>query len=338
LSVTDAELVKRACKGDNEAFSDLIGKYANAVYGAAYGKLGDFHRAQDIAQEVFVKAFKKLSSIKDPDKLGSWLYAVTNRECLDWLRSSKNESVYDPAHHENIPLREMHETAEDTWLRKELRNEVWQALSNLTEANRTVTILYYIDDYKIREISDFLGLSVEAVESRLRRSRTLLKKEMLSMVNENLSQNKLNEEFKKKVFQDERMPETQFRRVAMGESDFDDIDMYKTKFVNINLEGASFDNINMSKTVFHDINMHQAKFIEVGLWDIEIGNCAMGGAYFHDIGLKGKSNTFENCELTGTSFTNCNLSNVEIKDCDISGLKINGISIQDLLENYTTNK
>jgi len=332
---TDAELVNRVCKGDIDAFSEIISKYANAVYGVAYGKLGDFHTAQDIAQEVFVKTFRKLSSLKEPEKLGSWLYAVTTRECIDWFRSNRNDAVYSLPETVDIPQLE---TTEDKLLRNELRNEVWSALNTLSEANRTVTILYYINDYKIREISDFLGLSVDAVESRLRRSRTLLKKEMLSMVNENLNQNRLKDEFKKKIFQDERMPETQFRRVVMDESDFDDIDMNKTRFCNINLEGSRFDNINMSKTIFNDINMHLAKFVDVGLWEIEVGKCEMGGAYFHDITMEGKSNKFENCELMGTSFLNCNLSNVDIKDCDISGLKINGVSVEALLESYNKNK
>lgn len=333
---TDAELVDKVCKGEIDAFSELISKYANAVYGAAYSKLGDFHTAQDIAQEVFVKTFRKLSSIKEPEKLGSWLYAVTTRECMDWFRSNKKESAYESMEQIDVPQLE---TTEDKLLKKELCSEIWNALNTLSEGNRIVTILYYIDDYKIREISDFLGISIEAVESRLRRSRTLLKKEMLNTVNENLNQNKLNDEFKKKIFQDERMPESQFRRVAMGESDFDDIDMHKTRFFNINLEGSGFDNINMSKTIFHDINMHLAKFVEVGLWEIEVYKCALGGAYFHDITMDlGKSNRFENCELNGTSFLNCNLSNVDIKDCDISGLTINGVSIEALLENYNNNK
>ncbi|MBD3921704.1 sigma-70 family RNA polymerase sigma factor [Paenibacillus sp. PR3] len=328
MTSSDSELLARVRNGDIEAFSELIEKYANAVYGVAYSKLGDYHTAQDVAQEVFVKTFRKLNHLQEAEKLGSWLYAVTARECIDWFRSNKR---YELAETIDAPLLE---TAEDALLRKEFRNEVWSALNTLSERNRIVTVLYYIDDYKAREIGDFLGISVDAVESRLRRSRTLLKKEMLSMVNENLNQNKLNEEFKKKVFQDERMSESQFRRVIMGESGFDDIDMSKANFNNINLESSKFDNINMSKAVFHDINMHLAKFDEVGLWEIEVSNCEMGGAHFHDITLQGKANTFERCDLSGTVFLNCNLSNVDIRDCEIAGLTINGVSIDVLLESY----
>ncbi|TYP76795.1 sigma-70 family RNA polymerase sigma factor [Paenibacillus methanolicus] len=331
MTSTDSELVAKVRNGDIDAFSELIGKYANAVYGVAYSKVGDFHTAQDVAQEVFVKIFRKLEHLKEPEKLRSWIYSVTARECMDWFRSNKYEAVYQRA--EAIDAVQL-ETTEDALLKKEFRNEVWNALNTLSEANRIVTVLYYIDDYKAREIGDFLGLSVEAVESRLRRSKTLLKKEMLSMVNENLNRNKLNDEFRKKIFQDKRMPETLFRRVVMEESGFDDIDMSKANFVNINLENSKFDNINMSKAVFHDINMHLAKFDDVGLWEIEVSNCEMGGAHFHDVSLQGKANTFERCELNGTSFLNCNLSNVDIRDCNISGLRINGISIDILLESY----
>lgn len=95
MTCTDAELVDKVCKGDMDAFSVLIGKYSNAVYGVAYGKLGDFHTAQDIAQEVFVKTYRKLPNLKEPEKLASWLYAVTARECMDWFRSNKKKTAYE---------------------------------------------------------------------------------------------------------------------------------------------------------------------------------------------------------------------------------------------------
>ncbi|GAB6927868.1 hypothetical protein JCM10914A_18510 [Paenibacillus sp. JCM 10914] len=326
------ESVDQVDKGDvADVFSEVVSKYANAVYGVAYGKLGNYHTAQDIAQEVFIKTFRHLSNLKKPEKLGNWLYVITVRECIDWFRSSKNKMLHEWTEKAEEAQAE---TVEDHLLRQELRHEVWNALNTLSEVNRTIIILYYMDEYKIREISEFLGLSVDAVESRLRRSRRLLKKEMLCMVNEDLNQNKLNDEFKKRVFQDERMSQSQFHRVVMGESDFEDIDMYSTRFSNINLEGSHLENINMSRSIFRDINMHQVRFDDVGLWEIEVHHCELGGAYFHDIMKKGEGNRFENCELNGTIFLNCNLSNVDIKDCDISGLTINGISIQALLEHY----
>jgi RNA polymerase sigma-70 factor (ECF subfamily) len=335
VTCTDAELVNKVCHGDMDAFSVLISKYSNAVYGVAYGKLGDFHIAQDIAQEVFVKTFRKLPGLKEPEKLSSWLYAVTTRECMDWFRSNKKKTVYELM--EQMEVSEL-ESTEDKLLRKELQQDVWKALNTLSEANRIVTILFYIDNYKVREIADFLDLSIEAVESRLRRSRTILKREMLSTVNNNLSENKLQDEFKKRVFQDERMPETNFRRVAMGQSEFDDIDMHKTNFSNVNMESTTFDNINMSSTAFNDIIMHSVKFNEVGLWEIEVSNSELGEAYFHDIHLYGKGNKFERCQLNGTSFVDCDLSNVDIKDCNLSGVTVNGISLEALLESYHKSK
>jgi RNA polymerase sigma-70 factor (ECF subfamily) len=254
---------------------------------------------------------------------------------MDWFRANKKKAAYEFM--EQIEVSQL-ETTEDQLLRKELQQDVWKALNTLSEANRIVTILFYIDNYKVREIADFLDLSIEAVESRLRRSRTILKREMLSTVNNNLSENKLQDEFKKRVFQDERMPETNFRRVAMGQSEFDDIDMPKTNFSNVNMAGTKFDNINMSSTTFNDINMHLVKFNEVGLWEIEVSNSELGEAYFHDIHLYGKGNKFERCQLNGTSFVECDLSNVEIKDCNLSGVTVNGISLEALLESYHKNK
>lgn len=319
MPITEAELVEEVYKGDIDAFNKLISRYTNAVYGVAYSKLGDFHIAQDIAQEVFVKAYKKLSYLKQPDKVGSWLYSVTTRECIDWLRSNKQEFC---ELEDSIGVTQQ-ETAEEKLLKKEVSENVWKALNSLSEGNRLVTILYHIDDYKIKDIANFLGVSIDAVESRLRRSRKLLKKELLGMVDESLNKNKLGEEFKQKVFQDERMPESLFRNVCMGQTEFDNADMSNVKFHNINMTGVKFDDINMDNSTFYNVNMYE----------IDIGKAWIGGAYIHDVIMeKGKSNKFENCELNGTLFKNCSLSNVDITDCNITGLKINGVLIEELLE------
>ncbi|EPY05876.1 hypothetical protein PAALTS15_17506 [Paenibacillus alvei TS-15] len=70
---------------------------------------------------MFVKAHLKLSSVKKPDKLGNWLFTVTTRECIDWLRTKKNTEAYERVDDVSIPMRE---TTEEQWLRKELCQEV----------------------------------------------------------------------------------------------------------------------------------------------------------------------------------------------------------------------
>ncbi|THF74081.1 sigma-70 family RNA polymerase sigma factor [Cohnella fermenti] len=326
---TAEDWVVRAQAGDSEAFRAIVDKYASAVYGIAYAKVGDHHTAQDITQEVLIKVYRNLPALSSPERLGGWLHSIAVRTCQDWFRVKRPAAAWT----DEIELPDP-DTTEERVIRQELRDEVWNALGALSAINRSVLVLYYIDEYKIREIAEWLGLSVDAAESRLRRSRLLLKKEMLSMVGDNLNRNKPNEEFKRKVFEDARMSEAQFRRVVMGESDFDDIDLSRARFHNINMHGARFDDINMSGAVFHNINMKGASFREVGLWEIEVAQCCMGDAYFHDIGREGQGSRFERCDLAGTSFLDCNLANADIRECDISGLRIEGIPVEELLEAY----
>lgn len=77
MELTDRELVAMACKGDADAFGELVKRYASAVYGVAYHKIGDFHLAHDIAQEAFIRAYLALTDLKDPARVGSWLYSIT---------------------------------------------------------------------------------------------------------------------------------------------------------------------------------------------------------------------------------------------------------------------
>jgi RNA polymerase sigma-70 factor (ECF subfamily) len=70
----EKDFIQAATNGDVEAFSWLVKKYRNALYSVAYSVVGDFHFAQDIAQEAFIKSYLNLTKLQSPDKFGSWIY------------------------------------------------------------------------------------------------------------------------------------------------------------------------------------------------------------------------------------------------------------------------
>jgi RNA polymerase sigma factor (sigma-70 family) len=184
----DCQLVVQACKGDDEAFCSLVRKYANAVYGVAYHSVGDFHQAQDIAQEVFLTAYLKLHTLKEPEKVGSWLYGITKHRSLDWHRANGRRQEYELGDTMYAPIADL-----DTQI------SVRNALNTLPKQTRLLVTLYHIAGYKTKELANFLGISTEAVESRLRRARKTLKKELLDMVEEGLNKNKLCESFYERI-------------------------------------------------------------------------------------------------------------------------------------------
>lgn len=176
----DRELVSRAARGDVECYSMLVKKYSNAVYATALSMVRDFHIAQDLVQEVFVKAWFNLSDLQNKRKFGGWLFTITKRLCLDWIRRVKPaESI------ESYPnLANQDHDVEAIIDRRLTKETVWNVINQLDEPKRIVTILYFFSDFSTKEISDYLHVSISAVESRIRRSKEKLKKELLDIMEE----------------------------------------------------------------------------------------------------------------------------------------------------------
>ena len=84
----DVELIHRILDGDDTAFSSLVGKYQKQVHALAWRKIGDFHIAEEITQDTFLKAYQKLASLKKPHRFAGWLYVIATRCCQAWLRKN----------------------------------------------------------------------------------------------------------------------------------------------------------------------------------------------------------------------------------------------------------
>ena len=193
---SDDAIVKRCLEGEVNAFSLLVERYQNAVYGLCYHMVGNFADAQDLTQESFVKAYMTLSRIKDPARFASWLYRITVNACNRWLRDRKGA--------DDLPLEAVAQTGaaysggespEEHAEAEELCISVREAIATLSERNRLPVTLYYMDGLSYAEIGNFLSLSQSAVKSRLHRAREQLKEGLVSMMADCFSEHKLPEDF-----------------------------------------------------------------------------------------------------------------------------------------------
>ena len=111
-----------------EGFREIVHHYANALYAVAYSILGDYHLAQDVAQEAFIKAYMKKQSLNEPDKVGSWLTTIVRNVSLDWKKQRKRM----------VQVLEQ-SFREEEWLTRGKQNDqepnevVWDALNRLKE-------------------------------------------------------------------------------------------------------------------------------------------------------------------------------------------------------------
>lgn len=203
MRIPDKMIIQQCLEGDINAFSTLVARYQNAVYGLCYHIVGNFADAQDLTQEAFVKAYLELAKLRDPTKFASWLHRITVNVCRMWLRDRKdvNESELEKASwtgDEFTEERSPQEHAES----EELRLSITKAISSLSEKDQLAVTLYYIDGLSCEEIGDFLSLSQSAVKSRLHRARKQLKEELIAMVEDSFDKHKLPEDFPEKVVQE----------------------------------------------------------------------------------------------------------------------------------------
>ena len=177
----DSQLIHRVLSGDDTAFTELVKKYQKPVHALAWRKVGDFHVAEEITQDTFLKAYQKLAMLKEPQSFASWLYVIATRQCIAWLRKKRlwmqsleatNSPQFEKASYSGYVVEENERTAIEAE-----REVVKKLLAKLQESERTVMILHYFGEMTCEEISKFLGVSVGAIKSRLRRARHRLKKE-----------------------------------------------------------------------------------------------------------------------------------------------------------------
>ena len=177
----DVQLIQRVLDGDDTAFSTLVRKYQRSVHALAWRKIGDFHIAEDITQETFLKVYQGLSTLKEPQSFASWLYVIAANCCKAWLRKKRlwTQSLETASGAEvEKATYSAYVSAENEKITAEAQREVVKRLlAKLQESERTVLTLYYLGGMTYEEISNFLGVSVAAIKNRLYRARNRLKEE-----------------------------------------------------------------------------------------------------------------------------------------------------------------
>ena len=181
MNINDTDLIQRILDGDQGAFTTLVNKYQKSVHALVWRKIGDFHIAEEITQDVFLKVYKRLSTLKRPELFPGWLYVIATRDCVSWLRKkelpTKSLDAMSTAELEEICYTQYETNRGDAAAIEHQREFIKRLLQKLPESERTVVTLYYLAEMKSEEISMFLGVSSNTIRSRLRRARERLKKE-----------------------------------------------------------------------------------------------------------------------------------------------------------------
>lgn len=187
----DAALVMYSLGGDREAFCEIVTRYQNLLCSLAYSSVGDLKYSEDIAQEAFVEAWKKLDTLRDPEKLKSWLCGILRFKVSHFRRKEKHHSSntsheLDADDSLNTSPLNMDEDA----ILKQEHALLWKTLDRMESTYREPLILFYREQQSVERVAFELDLSEDNVKQRLSRGRKLLKRSMSSLVEEALNKSK----------------------------------------------------------------------------------------------------------------------------------------------------
>jgi len=188
----ERELIRRAKQGDMLAFEELILQHEKIVYNLALRMMNHSEDAQDISQEVFLKAYRSLQNFDERSAFSTWLYRITHNTCIDEMRKRKGKQCYSLEEELESADGSMQrqvadagDTPEESLMRKEQKSEILQALDTLSEEHKAAIILRDVKGMAYEEIAEILELSLGTVKSRISRARNQLKTEILKMREQN---------------------------------------------------------------------------------------------------------------------------------------------------------
>ena len=174
---SDEDLLKRAAQGDEQAFEELVRRYQQAVFNTIYRYTGNRDDVQDLAQEVFVKVWRRAAQFKGRSKFSTWLYRIAVNHAINHRRKNR---------HPHVSLDELSEQGslpdplivEPDWEKRRKVALVRRAVDELPERQRAALVLAQFEGRSYREIAEILGVSVSSVESLIWRARRGLKEKL----------------------------------------------------------------------------------------------------------------------------------------------------------------
>lgn len=187
MEENEIHLIERVCSGDIDAFQEIVERYKKKVYYIAYDIVGDFHDAEDISQEVFIKMYRALNRFRKDAKMSSWLYQITVNTSIDSLRKRRkkphisvddiaqiraSENAYQCASPDSNPERKA--------VASLMQKHIDLALHKITPQERAAFVMRHYNEFKINEIADVLEVSSGTVKSLLFRALKKMRRELSS--------------------------------------------------------------------------------------------------------------------------------------------------------------
>ena len=188
----DLVLVRRAKRGDYKAFDLLVLKYQSRIIGISMKFVKDIQIAEDIAQESFIKAYKSLNSFREESAFYTWLYRIAANTSKNYLTSKRRKKEYSESEifsseDANVDIFDIPggDSPEEILAANNLREVIFESLSNLPEDIRTAISLREFEGLSYEEISEVLDCPIGTVRSRIFRGREIIQEKISPLLENN---------------------------------------------------------------------------------------------------------------------------------------------------------
>lgn len=175
----DIEIISQVLSGNHQAYAELVNRYQNYVFTLTLRMIPNREDAEEVAQDVFVKAYRYLADFRGASKFSTWLYTIVNNTCISFLRRKKleirsldNENVFELANQQESGM------SANLIEQKSKVSMVKQAIDLLNPDDAQIITLFYKNEQSLDEIAQILGLEVNTAKVRLHRARGRLKEKM----------------------------------------------------------------------------------------------------------------------------------------------------------------
>ncbi len=184
VSESDGTLVRVTLSGRREAYEELVRRYSARIYAICWARTRGRETAADMTQEAFLRGFRALATLADPEKFGSWLSGIAVRACLDWRKDRERSQVSlstldsDAGPDELLPGRLPDPSGLEA---DEKRRRILDEVQALPEIYREAVTLFYFENRSYAQMQEVLGIGPQAINARLMKARALLRDKLKSV-------------------------------------------------------------------------------------------------------------------------------------------------------------
>lgn len=173
------ELIDRVMAGETGLYAELVDRYKTYVFTIAYKVLQHKPEAEEAAQDTFIKAFHGLKGFNKQSKFSTWVYRIAFNTAITYKRKHRHsfQSI------ENTIV-EYQQEAEGILEKTDKRKYIQQALSKLTEADRTAISLFYLQEFSLEEIASITGIEANTIKVKIHRARIKIADELRKILNQ----------------------------------------------------------------------------------------------------------------------------------------------------------